>query len=110
MTPHLGQRACQALEDAVTLATALSGERTVDDALARYDAVRRPRCQTVARAARRAGRMGRQPANPPAVGLRNAAIRLTPPGVMVRTALKHADRAPPRIAPRVAQGPSGRVP
>ncbi|MFJ9453526.1 FAD-dependent monooxygenase [Kitasatospora sp. NPDC101447] len=109
MTPHLGQGACQALEDAVTLAAALAGERTVEDALARYDAVRRPRSQTVARDARRAGRMGQQLANPLAVGLRNAAIRLTPPGVMVRTVLKHADWTPPRIAPRAAQGPSGRA-
>ncbi|SOB85965.1 FAD-dependent monooxygenase [Streptomyces sp. 1331.2] len=102
MTPHLGQGACQALEDAVTLAAALAGARTVEAALAEYDATRRPRSQTVARDARRAGRMGQQLANPLAVGLRNAAIRLTPPGVMVRTVLKHADWAPPRIAPRAA--------
>ncbi|WP_033333595.1 FAD-dependent monooxygenase [Streptomyces novaecaesareae] len=102
MTPHLGQGACQALEDAVTLAAALAGAPSVEGALARYDAARRPRSQTVARDARRAGRMGQQLANPLAVGLRNAAIRLTPPGVMVRTVLKHADWAPPRIAPRAA--------
>ncbi|MFD0406857.1 FAD-dependent monooxygenase [Kitasatospora sp. NPDC127116] len=102
MTPHLGQGACQALEDAVTLAAALTGTRTVEGALARYDAARRPRSQTVARDARRAGRMGQQLAHPLAVGLRNAAIRLTPPGAMVRTALRHADWTPPRIAPRAA--------
>ncbi|MFJ8623907.1 FAD-dependent monooxygenase [Kitasatospora sp. NPDC093550] len=100
MTPHLGQGACQALEDAVTLAAALAEGPTVAGALARYDALRRPRSQTVARDARRAGRMGQRLANPLAVGLRNAAIRLTPPGVMVRTVLKHADWTPPRIAPR----------
>ncbi|MFJ9442214.1 FAD-dependent monooxygenase [Kitasatospora sp. NPDC101235] len=102
MTPHLGQGACQALEDAVTLAAALTEARTVEGALAHYDAARRPRSQTVARDARRAGRMGQQLANPLAVGLRNAAIRLTPPGAMVRTVLRHADWAPPRIAPRAA--------
>ncbi|MBO1416499.1 FAD-dependent monooxygenase, partial [Streptomyces sp. FH025] len=102
MTPHLGQGACQALEDAVTLAAAVADGRTVEGALARYDALRRPRSQTVARDARRAGRMGQQLANPLAVGLRNAAIRLTPPGAMVRTVLKHADWRPPRIAPRAA--------
>lgn len=100
MTPHLGQGACQALEDAVTLAAALAATRTVEGALVRYDAARRPRSQTVARDARRAGRMGQQLAHPLAVGLRNAAIRLTPPGAMVRTVLRHADWAPPRIAPR----------
>ncbi|MET8624293.1 FAD-dependent monooxygenase [Kitasatospora sp. NPDC004669] len=102
MTPHLGQGACQALEDAATLAAAVAEGRTVEGALARYDAARRPRSQTVARDARRAGRMGQQLANPLAVGLRNAAIRLTPPGAMVRTVLKHADWTPPRIAPRAA--------
>ncbi|MFD4658857.1 FAD-dependent monooxygenase [Kitasatospora sp. NPDC058444] len=102
MTPHLGQGACQALEDAVTLAAALAEARTVEDALARYDAARRPRSQTVARDARRAGRMGQQLAHPLAVGLRNAAIRLTPPGAMVRTVLRHADWTPPRIVPRAA--------
>ncbi|MGW7445879.1 FAD-dependent monooxygenase [Kitasatospora sp. NPDC054795] len=100
MTPHLGQGACQALEDAVTLAAALAGTRTVEGALARYDAARRPRSQAVARDARRAGRLGQQLARPLAVGLRNAAIRLTPPGAMVRTVLRHADWTPPRIAPR----------
>ncbi|MEU1289396.1 FAD-dependent monooxygenase [Kitasatospora sp. NPDC005856] len=100
MTPHLGQGACQALEDAVTLAAVLAGTRTIEGALVRYDAARRPRSQAVARDARRAGRMGQQLAHPLAVGLRNAAIRLTPPGAMVRTVLRHADWAPPRIAPR----------
>ncbi|MFF2548645.1 FAD-dependent monooxygenase [Kitasatospora sp. NPDC058063] len=102
MTPHLGQGACQALEDAVTLAALLTGTRTVEGALARYDAARRPRSQAVARDARRAGRLGQQLAHPLAVGLRNAAIRLTPPGAMVRTVLRHADWTPPRIAPRAA--------
>ncbi|MFI2607449.1 FAD-dependent monooxygenase [Kitasatospora sp. NPDC018619] len=102
MTPFLGQGACQALEDAVTLAAALAGARTVEGGLARYDAARRPRSQTVARDARRAGRMGQQLANPLAIGLRNAAIRLAPPGAMVRGALRHADWTPPRIAPRAA--------
>ena len=102
MSPFLGQGACQALEDAATLAAAVAGSPTVEAALARYDAARRPRSQTVARDARRAGRMGQQLANPLAVGLRNAAIRLTPPGAMMRTVLKHADWTPPRIAPRAA--------
>ncbi|WP_316527611.1 FAD-dependent monooxygenase [Kitasatospora brasiliensis] len=102
MTPHLGQGACQALEDAVTLAAALAEARTVEGALTRYDAARRPRSQTVARDARRAGRMGQQLAHPLAVGLRNAAIRLTPPGAMVRTVLRHADWTPPAITPRAA--------
>ncbi|MEU5540456.1 FAD-dependent monooxygenase, partial [Streptomyces sp. NPDC020362] len=38
MTPHLGQGACQALEDAATLAAAVADAPTVEAALARYDA------------------------------------------------------------------------
>lgn len=73
MTPNLGQGACQALEDAVTLAAAPAAEPDVAAAPARYDAERRPRSQAVARAARQAGRMGRQLSHPLAVALRNTA-------------------------------------
>ncbi|MEU2130460.1 FAD-dependent monooxygenase [Streptomyces sp. NPDC018352] len=97
MTPNLGQGACQALEDAATLAAALSGEAGVESALGRYDAERRPRSQSVARAARQAGRMGQQLSHPAAVALRNAAMRLAPSRVTVRTILRHADWAPPRL-------------
>ncbi|MEW2399240.1 FAD-dependent monooxygenase [Streptomyces sp. NPDC046862] len=95
MTPHLGQGACQALEDAATLTAALATEPTVESALARYDAERRPRSQSVARAARRAGRMGQQLTHPLAVAARNTALRLAPSGVTVRAVLQHADWTPP---------------
>ncbi|MFF8369437.1 FAD-dependent monooxygenase [Streptomyces lydicus] len=97
MTPNLGQGACQALEDAATLAAALRTGPTVEAALTRYDAERRPRSQAVARAARRAGRMGQQLTHPVAVALRNTALRLAPSGVAVRTLLRHADWTPPRL-------------
>ncbi|MFJ9817296.1 FAD-dependent monooxygenase [Streptomyces sp. NPDC101151] len=97
MTPHLGQGACQALEDAATLAAALSGAPTVASALARYDAERRPRAQSVARAARQAGRMGQQLSHPVAVALRNTALRLAPSRATVRSILRHADWQPPRL-------------
>ncbi|WP_405719961.1 FAD-dependent monooxygenase [Streptomyces sp. NBC_00046] len=97
MTPNLGQGACQALEDAATLAAALSTEATVESALGRYDAERRPRSQSVARAARQAGRMGQQLSRPAAVALRNTALRLAPSRVTVRTILRHADWTPPRL-------------
>ncbi|WP_307717816.1 FAD-dependent monooxygenase [Streptomyces sp. V4I23] len=100
MTPHLGQGDCQALEDAVTLAAALAGEPSIDAALHRYDAERRPRAQSVARAARRAGRMGEQLAHPVAVAARNAALRLAPAGATVRAILRHAAWVPPRLDPR----------
>ncbi|MGW6820544.1 FAD-dependent monooxygenase [Streptomyces sp. NPDC055005] len=97
MTPNLGQGACQALEDAVTLAAALATESTVEAALARYDAERRPRSQAVARAARQAGRMGRQLSHPLAVALRNTAMRLTPSRAATRMILRHHTWVPPRF-------------
>lgn len=97
MTPNLGQGACQALEDAATLAAALAAEPGVEAALTRYDTERRPRSQSVARAARQAGRMGQQLTHPLAIALRNTALRLAPSSVTVRTLLRHADWTPPRL-------------
>lgn len=97
MTPNLGQGACQALEDAVTLAAALTTEPTVEAALVRYDAERRPRSQAVAKAARQAGRMGQQLAHPLAVALRNTAMRLTPSRTSVRMILRHHAWEPPAL-------------
>ncbi|WP_037863730.1 FAD-dependent monooxygenase [Streptomyces sp. NRRL S-340] len=97
MTPHLGQGACQALEDAVTLAAALAAGPVLEAALARYDAERRPRSQSVARAARRAGRMGQQLKCPPAVAVRNAGLRLAPSRATMRAILRHADWTPPKL-------------
>ncbi|MET9886101.1 FAD-dependent monooxygenase [Streptomyces sp. NPDC006430] len=97
MTPNLGQGACQALEDAVTLAAALATEPTVEAALARYDAERRPRSQAVARAARQAGRMGQQLSHPLAVALRNTAMRLTPSRAATRMILRHHTWVPPQL-------------
>ncbi|MGW0825766.1 FAD-dependent monooxygenase [Streptomyces sp. NPDC002845] len=97
MTPNLGQGACQALEDAATLAAALATEPTVESALARYDVTRRPRSQSVARAGRRAGRMGQQLTHPLAIAVRNTALRLAPSRATVRTILRHADWTPPSL-------------
>lgn len=97
MTPNLGQGACQALEDAAALTAALATEPTVESALVRYDAERRPRSQSVARAARQAGRMGQQLTHPLAVALRNTALRLAPSRVTTRAILRHADWAPPGL-------------
>ncbi|MDX3224329.1 FAD-dependent monooxygenase [Streptomyces sp. ME19-01-6] len=97
MTPNLGQGACQALEDAATLAAALATEPTVPAALSRYDTERRPRSQSVARAARRAGRMGQQLTHPLAIAVRNTALRLAPSRATVQAVLRHGDWAPPRL-------------
>ncbi|MDG5802424.1 FAD-dependent monooxygenase [Streptomyces ossamyceticus] len=97
MTPNLGQGACQALEDAITLAAALTTEPTVEAALTRYDAERRPRSQAIARAARQAGRMGWQLSHPLAVALRNTAMRLTPSRLATRMILRHHAWVPPPL-------------
>ena len=52
MPPDLGQGACQAIEDAVVLAAALTSQDDVAVALAQYDVARRERVQPMAAAAR----------------------------------------------------------
>ncbi|MFG2296388.1 FAD-dependent monooxygenase [Streptomyces sp. NPDC048603] len=100
MTPNLGQGACQALEDAVTLAAELAAGPDVETSLARYDAVRRPRAQSVARAARQAGRLGHGLSHPAAVYLRNLALRTAPSAATIRAILRHADWTPPALPAR----------
>ncbi len=84
MTPNLGQGACQALEDAVTLAHCLDGTSDVAAALHSYDLLRRPRTQAITRRSARLGAVG-QLSWPPAVLLRDAAARLTPPRATLRS-------------------------
>jgi 2-polyprenyl-6-methoxyphenol hydroxylase-like FAD-dependent oxidoreductase len=78
MTPDLGQGGCQAFEDAVTLGALLDGAEPADvpAALARYDALRRPRTTAVARQARRMNRLLRL--RGPAGRLRDGALRAVP--------------------------------
>lgn len=82
MDPTLGQGAGTALEDAVTLAACLRTDSDVDAALARYDRMRRPRTQAIARRSARLGAVGLM-AWPPAVRLRDLAARLTPPAALL---------------------------
>ncbi|MFC3894438.1 FAD-dependent monooxygenase [Lentzea rhizosphaerae] len=77
MTPYLGQGACMALEDAVTLAA-------VDGDLARYDAVRRPRTQAVWKGSRMAGKFGIEVRSLVALALRNFVLRALPASMAVR--------------------------
>lgn len=49
MAPNLGQGACQAIEDAVTLAYSVAEEPNLDVALASYTAARLPRTTLIAR-------------------------------------------------------------
>lgn len=91
MTPDLGQGAGQALEDAATLAVLLHhlagtdrpDPAAVDRALDRYDALRRPRSQQIARRARAVGRFA-QSRGLGRVLARDLAVRLLPAAVTVR--------------------------
>ncbi|MGS2614946.1 FAD-dependent oxidoreductase [Micromonospora sp. LZ34] len=96
MTPNLGQGACQAIEDAVTLGVVCAGGAAdVPAALAAYDRQRRPRSQAVARAAARTGRFGQQLRHPAALALRDTLIRLTPSRAALRGMARYADWQPP---------------
>ncbi|MET9626099.1 FAD-dependent monooxygenase [Lentzea sp. NPDC006480] len=77
MVPYMGQGACMALEDAVTLAS-------VDGDLVRYDALRRPRAQTLWKASKLAGKFGIEVRSPVALALRNSVYRVLPGSVAVR--------------------------
>ena len=78
MTPDLGQGGCQAFEDAVALGALLDGAEPADvpAALARYDALRRPRTTALQHQARRMNRLLRL--RGPSGRLRDAALRAVP--------------------------------
>ncbi len=80
MTPDLGQGACQAFEDAVTLASVLDGD--AETALARYDAIRRPRTSALQTQCRRTHRL--LTLRGPAGRLRDAGLRLVPGALATR--------------------------
>ncbi|MGJ6967080.1 FAD-dependent monooxygenase [Streptosporangium sp. G11] len=84
MTPNLGQGACQALEDAVVLASCLDRAPDIASGLACYDRRRRSRTQDVVRRSARLGAVG-QWSWPPAAGARDLAARLTPSSATLRS-------------------------
>jgi 2-polyprenyl-6-methoxyphenol hydroxylase-like FAD-dependent oxidoreductase len=100
MTPDLGQGACQAFEDAVTLGAVLDGASAADvpATLREYDARRRPRTSALQRECRRMQRLlgltgwrGR---------MRDALLRRVPPALAVR-ALAAQYRFTPELGRRV---------
>lgn len=98
MTPDMGQGAAQALEDAATLVVLLRHVASSDDlpaALARYDAVRRPRTQALARRSRVMGRIGQLERAVPAA-LRDAALSAVPSALLGRATKATGGWAPPR--------------
>jgi 2-polyprenyl-6-methoxyphenol hydroxylase-like FAD-dependent oxidoreductase len=72
MTADLGQGACQALVDGVTLGRSLASGDPVEVALRRYDRLRRRPAQRVATAAKWLGRLTMYP---PLTGVRNGVFR-----------------------------------
>ncbi len=85
MTPDLGQGGCTTLEDAVELARQLD-DPPVDPGtgLARYDRLRRPRTQAVARQSAISGRFA-QVSSPITTRLRDRAARLLPHAAFLRS-------------------------
>jgi 2-polyprenyl-6-methoxyphenol hydroxylase-like FAD-dependent oxidoreductase len=85
MTPDLGQGGCTSLEDAVELARQLD-DRPADPAtgLARYDRLRRPRTQAIARQSAISGRFA-QASSPITTRLRDRATRLFPHAAFLRS-------------------------
>ena len=88
MTPHLGQGACQAIEDAVVLASVADPGAPADTApdLAAYTSARLSRTRMVAAGSYRATRLSGM-TSPAGVALRNTGIRLAgrlAPGLMLR--------------------------
>jgi 2-polyprenyl-6-methoxyphenol hydroxylase-like FAD-dependent oxidoreductase len=93
MTPHLGQGACQAIEDAVVLA-AMAGTGA---GLAAYTEARMRRTRMVADGSYRASRLNRTTSRA-AVTLRNAGLRLAgplAPSLMIRQLKPIASWMPP---------------
>ena len=64
MTPFLGQGACMAMEDGLLLGRAFAAARTVEEALRRYEAARRPRGTSVQLWSRDEGRALQDPTLP----------------------------------------------
>jgi 2-polyprenyl-6-methoxyphenol hydroxylase-like FAD-dependent oxidoreductase len=83
MTPHLGQGGCQALEDAATLAVAVETQPDLATALRRYDELRRPRTQAMAKKSLMTGTVSHL-SSAPARAARDALLRVVPRSVFVR--------------------------
>jgi len=94
VTPDIGQGACLAIEDAVVLASAID-EHGIDHGLRAYDAVRRPRTETMARSSGKlAGIL--QSSSRAVVGLRDAVTLATPTPLFMRAAGTAFAWTPPR--------------
>jgi salicylate hydroxylase len=83
MLPFLGQGACQAIEDAVALGSAVSRYGATPDALLSYERARRKRAAMLVKRSRTAGRVAHA-RSARMRGLRDALVRRTPDGARFR--------------------------
>jgi 2-polyprenyl-6-methoxyphenol hydroxylase-like FAD-dependent oxidoreductase len=83
MLPFLGQGACQAIEDAVALGSAVSRHGATPDALLSYERARRKRAAMLVKRSRTAGRVAHA-RSARMRGLRDALVRRTPDGARFR--------------------------
>jgi 2-polyprenyl-6-methoxyphenol hydroxylase-like FAD-dependent oxidoreductase len=97
VTPDIGQGACLSIEDAVVLAAALQ-RGGVNEALATFDATRRPRTQ---RLVQTSGRLARilQVGNPAGARLRDTLVRALPTPLFGRFAAGAFAWTPPASGP-----------
>jgi 2-polyprenyl-6-methoxyphenol hydroxylase-like FAD-dependent oxidoreductase len=82
-TPNMGQGACQAIEDAVILATCLRGSQEIASGLKMYESRRIQRTSAITMQSRRMGQMGRWK-NPLMCWLRDQLIKSIPEQVRLR--------------------------
>lgn len=94
MTPHLGQGACMALEDAVVLSDELATGDAVCTALQRYDEQRRPRTEKMSVQSDQAGRPIELSGTLP-TALRNGLVRLVPRRLALAGMAKPTRWSPP---------------
>lgn len=83
MTPNMGQGACQAIEDALVLATCLRNASDREAALQAYEEERMKRTAAIVKQSRAIGRVA-QWENPLACSIRNAILKRTPSSVLLK--------------------------
>jgi 2-polyprenyl-6-methoxyphenol hydroxylase-like FAD-dependent oxidoreductase len=82
-TPNMGQGACMAIEDGAILANCIENYGSAEEAFVQFERKRIKRTTSIVNNSLRIGKFA-QLKNPLLMQLRNAALRITPPGVTER--------------------------
>ncbi len=93
LTPNMGQGAAMAIEDAWVLAERLASASSVPEALATYEALRRPRVTWIQRRSRSLGRIAQLGARP-LCALRNSLARMAPAGAAQKALVSLLETSP----------------